>query len=139
MKIAIHINDIGIISEIVSTSEEAAREKSQDPEWTLVDEDIEFKIDNQFNWTLRQNDNKLVHRDTNMTPQEEKNTVITNLTLQNLTQANEITELKKFSTAQTLQSLQDAQDKNGLQKVITNQTMQILELQKSINNMKAAN
>jgi len=54
-------------------------------------------------------------------------------------QANEITELKKFSTAQTLQSLQDSQDKEGLQKVITNQTMQILELQKSINDMKVAN
>jgi len=107
--------------------------------WILVDRDPAFDVSERFKWSIRPEDGKLVHIDTNQTSEEEKNTVITNLTLQNLTQANEITELKKFSTAQTLQSLQDSQDKEGLQKVITNQTMQILELQKSINDMKVAN
>jgi len=85
--------------------------------------------------TVRKSDNALIHISSNQTPEEEKNAVITQLTLQNLSLSNDFTSLKKFSTAQTLQSLQDAKYKDEQQKVITNQTLQLLELQKSLSDM----
>lgn len=139
MKIAVSLDDNRNILTVNNTNEEGAIKQSKLDSSILIDDNLAFKVDEKYKWTVRQADNELVHIDTNQTPEEEKNAVITQLTLQNLTQSNEITELKKFSTAQTLQSLQDAQDKEGLQKVITTQTMQILNLQKSITDLKATN
>lgn len=118
--------------------ENSAQLQSTKKGWILVDRDPAFEVAERYKWTVRSSDGKLVHVDTNQTSTEEKDSVITNLTLQNLQQVNDITELKKISTAQALQSLQDVQDKEGLQKVITNQTMQILDLQKSITDIKSA-
>lgn len=105
--------------------------------WILVDSDPTFSIENKFLWTVRESDNTLVHISTGKTPDEERDTVISNLTLKNLQQANEITELKKISSSQTLQSLQDAQDKENLKKVATSKATQILELQKSVSDIKS--
>lgn len=139
MKIAVLLNSDRSIKKINNTNDEGAQLQSALDGSIIVEADTTFKVEESYLWTVRESDNSLVHVSSNQTPGEEKNAVITQLTLQNLQRSNEITELKKFSTAQTLQSLQDAQDKEGLQKVITNQTMQILELQKSITDMKTVN
>ncbi|WP_363472733.1 hypothetical protein [Companilactobacillus musae] len=138
MKIAVLLNSDRTIRKINNTNEDGVHRQSALDGSIIVEADTTFKVDESYLWTVRPEDNALVHISSNQTPEEEKNTVITNLTLQNLQQVTEITELKKISTAQTLQSLQDAQDKEGLQKVITNQTMQILDLQKSITDIKSA-
>lgn len=138
MKIAVQLDSNSNITNVNDTSENAAIEQSKVKNWILVDNNSAFSVEQKSIWTVRESDGSLVHINTNQTPEEEKNAVITNLTLQNLQQANEITELKKISTAQALRSLQDAQDKEGLQKVITNQTMQILDLKKSITDIKSA-
>lgn len=135
MKVAVTIKN-GVIDNYAD--KKSAQWQSSKDGWILVDSDPAFNVIERYKWTVRSSDGKLVHVDTNQTSTEEKDSVITNLTLQNLQQANDITELKKISTAQALQSLQDAQDKEGLQKVITNQTMQILDLQKSITDIKSA-
>lgn len=103
----------------------------QSGNWIKVEYNSEFSIDEMYKWTVRESDNALVHISSNQTPEEEKNTVITKLMLQNLTQSNEIDELKKISTAQALQALQDSKDKEEQQKVITNLTVQILKLQQT--------
>lgn len=132
MKIAILLSSDGNIAKVNSTSDEGAQRQSYLDGSIVVNANTSFRVEDKDNWTVRESDNVLVHKDTNQTPEEEKNAVITQLTLQNLQQANEINELKKISTSQTLQVLQDAKDKEEQQKVITNQTVQILELQKSV-------
>lgn len=135
-KIAVEIKN-DIVSNIAT--EKSAQTYAFKPDWNLVENDPAFLISEKYLWTVRKADNVLVHKNTNQTPEEEKNTVITQLTLQNLQQANEINELKKISTSQTLQNLQDTKDKEEQQKVITNQTVQILSLQKSISDIKSEN
>ena len=134
MKIAVQVDDGKNIININNTNEDGARKQAEtygNEGWVLVNSVPTFSIDQKHLWTVRSGDNVLVHIDTNQTPEEEKNTVITKLTLQNLAQSNEIEELKKISTAQTLQALQDAKDKEEQQKVITNLTVQILKLQQT--------
>lgn len=138
MKISIELGLNKDILNINNTSENAAMEQSKKEGWILVESNPAFSVNDAHKWTVREKDNVLVHINTNQTPEEEKNAVITNLTLQNLQQANEITELKKISTTQALQSLQDAKDKEEQQKVITTQTVQLLEVQKSIADIKSA-
>ncbi|GEO64478.1 hypothetical protein [Companilactobacillus nantensis] len=140
MKIAVQLNSDRNIIDTYLSPEDGAKlqvQKYSNQGWLLVDSDSTFSTENEYQWTVRESDNKLVHINTNQTPEEERDTVISNLTLQNLQQANEITELKKFSSSQTLQSLQNAQDKENLQKVATSQAMQILELQKSVSDIKS--
>lgn len=138
MKIAVKLDDNKNIVGINLTDEDTAERQAKEEGWTLVESDPIFSIENRFLWTVRSVDSKLVHISSNQTSEEEKNTVITNLTLQNLQQANEITELKKISTTQALQNLQNSKDKDEQQKVITNQTVQILELQKNVSDIKSA-
>lgn len=100
--------------------------------WILVENDPSFKIEDKDKWTLRKSDNVLVRIQSNQTPEEEKNAVITQLTLQNLSLSNDISDLKKLTTAQTLQSLQDAKDKSEQKEVITGLTKEILELKNNV-------
>lgn len=132
-QIAVKLKDNHVDDVVFSNPKDYETEE----DYILIENDPSFSINDRFMWTIRFEDNKLVHISSNQTSEEEKNAVITNLTLQNLQQANEITELKEFSSSQTIQSLQDAQDKENLQKVATSQAMQILELQKSVSDIKS--
>lgn len=140
MRIAVLLDEDRNIMQVYESPEDGAKkqvEKYGNDGWILVENNEKFLTIEKGLWTVRESDNSLVHIESNQTPEEERDTVISNLTLQNLQQANEITELKKFSSSQTLQSLQDAQDKENLQKVATSQAMQILELQKSVSDIKS--
>lgn len=140
MRIAVLLDEDRNIMQVYESPEDGAKkqvEKYGNDGWILVENNEKFLTIEKGLWTVRESDNSLVHIESNQTPEEERDTVISNLTLQNLQQANEITELKKFSSSQALQSLQDAQDKENLQKVATSQAMQILELQKSVSDIKS--
>lgn len=110
----------------------SARLQATKKGWILVEGDSNFNISEKYLWTVRESDNTLVHIATNQTPEEEKNAVITQLTLQNLSLSNDISDLKKLTTAQTLQSLQDAKDKSEQKEVITGLTKEILELKNNV-------
>ncbi|HCD08243.1 MAG TPA: hypothetical protein DEQ50_08320 [Lactobacillus sp.] len=105
--------------------------QGKEPGWEVVNNVSGFLDAEKHLWTVRQSDNTLVHISTNKTPEEEKNSVIAQLTLQNLALSNDIADLKKLSTAQTLQSLQDAKDKSDQNEVITGLTKEILELKQN--------
>lgn len=126
VKIAIKINDDNRIGQAIDYPA-SLNQKIKDG-WILVDNNQNITIENLINCTIRKSDNTLVHIATNQTPEEEKNAVITQLTLQNLSLSNDISDLKKLTTAQTLQSLQDAKDKSEQKEVITGLTKEILEL-----------
>lgn len=131
MKIAVLLNSDRDIVKVNNTNDEGAQRQSYLDGSTIVDTNYYFKVENKDNWTIRESDNVLVHKDTNQTPEEEKSAVITQLTLQNLSLSNDILDLKKLTTAQTLQSLQDAKDKSEQNEVITGLTKEILELKKN--------
>jgi len=128
MKIAITLNEDRSINETNETNEDAAIKQSKFDGWFLVDSNSFFIESEKHLWTVRESDNALVHIATNQTPEEEKNAIITQLTLQNLSLSNDISDLKKLTKAQTLQSLQDAKDKSEQKEVITGLTKEILEL-----------
>jgi len=127
-KIAIMLKNDAIDNVVISNPSDYKNDK----DWIIVDADSNFVIDEKFLWTIRNSDNKLVHISTNQTSEEEKNTVITQLTLQNLSLKNDVSDLKKLSTAQALQSLQDSKDKSEQQEVITGLTKKILELKQNV-------
>lgn len=132
MKIAVTLNSDGYIGEINDTNESAAINQAKKKGWMVVDSDPTFAFHELYLWTVRKSDNTLVHIATNQTPEEEKNAVITQLTLQNLSLSNDISDLKKLTTAQTLQSLQDAKDKSEQHEIITGLTKEILELKNNV-------
>lgn len=108
--------------------ENSAQAQSKIEGWSLVDSDPAFLSTESYLWTIRPEDNKLVHISTNKTSAEEKNSVLTKLTLKNLSLKSDMADMKKIQTAQTLQNLQDEKDKEDQQKVITNLTMQLMKL-----------
>lgn len=132
MRISILLNSDGSIGNINTTGSDAAMRQSSLDGSIVVEADSTFNVDESYKWSIRPEDNVLVHKDTNQTPEEEKDAVITQLTLQNLQKTNGINELKKFSTAQTLKSLQDEKDKEELRKVGTDLTLKYMELENKI-------
>ncbi|KRK80380.1 hypothetical protein [Companilactobacillus nodensis] len=135
MKIAVQLNSDRNIIDTYLSPEDGAKlqvKKYSNQGWVLVDSDSTFSTDNKYRWTVRESDNSLVHIQSNQTPEEERDTVISNLTLQNLSLTNDVSDLKKLSTAQALQSLQDSKDKSEQQEVITGLTKEILELKQNV-------
>jgi len=128
-KVAIILKN-NVISDFADENS-AQAQMSLNKGWILVENNPSFRVEDKNKWTLRKSDNVLVRIQTNQTPEEEKDAVITQLTLQNLSLSNDISDLKKLTTAQTLQSLQDAKDKSEQNEVITGLTKEILELKKN--------
>lgn len=78
MKIAVRLNDGQNVIDANVTNEFGAllQVKLFDYKgWTLVESDPTFSISNMYLWTIRKSDNKLVHINTMMTPDEENNAV----------------------------------------------------------------
>lgn len=131
MKIAIQLDEKRNILDFNDTNDAIAEKKAKEIGWILAESNTAFLANESNLWTIREPDSMLVHVQTNQTPEEEKDAVITQLTLQNLSLVNDVADLKKLTTAQTLQSLQDAKDKSEQNEVITGLTKEILELKKN--------
>ncbi|KAE9560130.1 hypothetical protein [Companilactobacillus bobalius] len=56
-----------------NTSNIAAEMQATEKGWTLIqNSDLAFSIENMYEWTVRESDNKLVHKSTGKTPVEAK-------------------------------------------------------------------
>jgi len=139
MKIAVQLdNDRNIINTNVTNEFGAELQVKlfKDKGWTLVASDPAFLVNESYLWTIRESDNRLVHVSTGMTPDEENQNNITELTKGNL--ANQMTgvQLQTAVTALTKSNLQLTLDNTQLkadgttqQQAITGLTKQVLDLQ----------
>lgn len=136
MKIAVKLDDNKIVININDTNEDAAKEQATEEGWTLVNSDPAFSKYEENLWTVRETDNQLVHISTGMTPDEESQSNITQLTQSSL--ANQMTgvQLQAAVTALTQSNLQltmdNAQlksDRDTSQKAITELTTKFLTFQ----------
>ena len=143
MKIAVTLNEQGNIIDVNNTSENAARKQSKDPAWLLVEDNPSFTLDDRFSWTVRSSDNNLVHISTGMTPDEENQDNITELTKGNL--ANQmtgvqlqaaVTALTKSNLQLTLDNTQLKTDRDKLQSDSTTQQSAITSLTTEIMDLK---
>lgn len=106
--------------------------------WITVEDDPAFNLPEKENWTIRKPDNVLVHKSTNMTPDEEHNDVLTKLTLQNLQLTKISEDLKTALTTSTKQNLSLMAD-NADQKNISDELQSaVTQLTKEVIGMKAA-
>ena len=106
MKIAVKLNEDKSVQFVNNTSEEAALNQSKDKGWTLVDSDPTFSIDNKYQWTVRESDNKLVHVSSQLTPDEENQKSQTELTSMLMAQGQDIESIKQSITELTNLQLQ---------------------------------
>ena len=73
MEIAVYLDDSRNIINVNDTNDIAAEKQAKEKGWTLIqNSDPAFSIDEMYKWTVRESDNKLVHKSTGMTPDEEK-------------------------------------------------------------------
>lgn len=73
MEIAVYLDDDRNIIGVNNTNNLAAEMQANEKGWTLIqNSDPAFSINEMYEWTIRQSDNKLVHISTGMTPDEEK-------------------------------------------------------------------
>ena len=73
MEIAVYLDDGRNIIGVNNTNNLAAEMQANEKGWTLIqNSDPAFSIDEMYKWTVRESDNKLVHKSTGMTPDEEK-------------------------------------------------------------------
>lgn len=99
--------------------------ESNEEGWQVVDDDPEFNYSNKFEWTVRESDNKLVHKSTGKTPDEEmKNTI------KILTEG----QLNGQLTDKQVQEAVTAMTKQAIQNQLTSQ-MAITELTKQVANL----
>jgi len=92
MEIAVQLNNNRNIINTNVTNEFGAElqvKLFKDKGWTLVESDPTFLVNERYLWTIRESDNRLVHVSTGMTPDEESQNNITELTKGNL--ANQMT------------------------------------------------
>ncbi|WDT65105.1 hypothetical protein NV391_09050 [Companilactobacillus crustorum] len=138
MKIAIQLNSDRNIIGIYSSPESGAEQQSKIEGWTLVDSDPVFLINNMYEWTVRESDNKLVHKSTGLTPDEETKDAIAQLTKQNLTGQLTSTQIQSAVTALTKQNLQLTQDNQNYKSAITALTQEIASLKLENTNTEVA-
>jgi len=93
--------------------------------WTLVDSDPAFNIDNKYQWTVRESDNKLVHKSTGLTPDEETKSSLVELTKDQLKDSLTKEQLQMGLTALSKQYIED---KANSRMVTAELTKQIAEL-----------
>jgi len=131
MKIAIQLDTDRNIIGTVTTSEFGAElqvKLFKDKGWTLVESDPAFSSSDSYLWTVRESDNKLVHKSTGKTPDEENKDALAELTKQNLAGQLTDTQVQSAVTDLTKQNLQLTQDCTDYKTAITALTQQIAEL-----------
>jgi len=128
MKIAIQLDSDRNVIGTVTTNELGAElqvKLFKDKGWTLVDSDPAFSVDNKYQWTVRESDNKLVHISTGKTPDEETKMSLVDLTKSQL-KGQQMDN--QFQQAITVMTKQAVQDKLTSQMAITELTKQVVDL-----------
>jgi len=129
MEIAVYLDDDRNIISVNNTNNLAAEKQANEKGWTLIqNSDPAFSIDEMFKWTVRESDNKLVHKSTGKTPDEENKDALAELTKQNLAGQLTDTQVQSAVTDLTKQNLQLTQDCTDYKTAITALTQQIAEL-----------
>jgi len=133
MKIAIQLDTDRNIIGTVTTNEFGAElqvKLFKDKGWTLVDSNPAFSIDEAFNWTVRESDNKLVHISTGKTPDEETKSSLAELTKEQLKDSLTKDQLQNGLTTLSKQYIED---KANSRMVTTELTKQIADLTVKLN------
>lgn len=124
-QIAVKLKNDLVDNIVLSNPEDYKNEEG----WVLVESNPTFSIDNKYQWTVRESDNKLVHVSTIMTPAEESQQNFTTLTMQNLATSKSVKEVQSGVTTLTQAQLADAQDKTDLKNGMTELTKQLAAVQ----------
>ena len=136
MKIAVYLdNDRNIIG-VNNTNDIAAEMQANEEGWTLIkNSNPAFSIDNMYEWTVRESDNKLVHKSTGKTPEEE-----TKDTIKVLTESQLKANLTNDQSQQVFKAMtkQIIQDKLTSQMAITALTKQVADLTIKLNKATGA-
>lgn len=126
MEIAVYLdNDRNIIG-VNNTNDIAAEMQANEKGWTLIqNSDPAFSIDEMYEWTVRESDNKLVHISTGLTPDEETKASLVELTKDQL--KDSLTK-DQLQTALTTLTKEYIEDKANSRMVTAELTKQIAEL-----------
>lgn len=125
MKIAVKIDDNGIVTDTTETSEYAAEQVAGKDGWILVERDPTFLTSERYSWLVRKSDNVLVHANTGKTPDEEMKNTIKILTEGQLN--GQLTD-KQVQEAVTAMTKQVIQNQLTSQMAITELTKQVASL-----------
>lgn len=126
MKIAIELDDDRNIIGVNNTNNLAAEKQASEKGWTLIqNSDPTFSINDMYNWTVRESDNKLVHKSTGKTPDEETKASLVELTKDQL--KDSLTK-DQLQTALTTLTKEYIEDKANSKMVTAELTKQIAEL-----------
>lgn len=128
MKIAVQLDENRIIINTYLSPESGAVDqvnKHKDEGWLLVENDAKFSSGECFKWTVRADDNVLVHISTGLTPDEETKALLSELTKSQLKGQLMAEQVQQAITAVTKQAVQD---KLTSQMAITELTKQVADL-----------
>lgn len=126
MEIAVYLDDDRNIIGVNNTNNLAAEIQANEKGWTLIqNSDPAFLITESYLWTVRASDNKLVHRSTGLTPDEETKTSLVELTKDQL--KDSLTK-DQLQTALTTLTKEYIEDKANSRMVTAELTKQIAEL-----------
>lgn len=135
-KIAVRLNDDGVVKEVAEYPSSLYQDANKG--WITVEDDPAFNLSDMTDWVIRPSDNVLVHKSTNMTPDEENNDALKKLTLQNLQLTKISEDLKTGLTESTKQNLTLAADNIQLKKDNSDMQSAITDLTKEVIGIKAA-
>lgn len=126
MEIAVYLDDDRNIIGVNNTSNIAAEKQANEKGWTLIqNSDPAFSINEMFKWTIRESDNKLVHKSTDLTPDEEIKASLVGLTKDQLKDSLTKDQLQTALTSSTKEYIED---KANSRMVTTELTRQIADL-----------
>ncbi|CAJ1189345.1 hypothetical protein CPEBRM1_ABPJDJAI_01137 [Companilactobacillus paralimentarius] len=126
MEIAVYLDDDRNIIGVNNTNDIAAEKQASEKGWTLIqNSDPAFLITESYLWTVRESDNKLVHKSTGLTPDEETKASLSDLTKGQL---NGQLMDEQFQQAVTVMTKQAIQDKLTAQMAVTELTKQVADL-----------
>ena len=126
MEIAVYLDDGKNIIGVNNTNNLAAEMQATEKGWTLIqNSDPAFLIDEMFKWTVRESDNKLIHKSTGMTPDEETKASLVELTKDQLKDSLTKDQLQMALTTLTKEYIED---KANSRMVTTELTNRIAEL-----------
>lgn len=128
-QIAVILNENSQVKEIAEFPYSMSQKASDG--WRMVEKDVHISNDNCTEWTIRDDDNKLVHISTGLTPDEENKKAISELTKNDLNGQLTNAQLQDAITALTKQNLQLTQDNGELKTAVTALTQQVANSQLS--------
>jgi len=131
MEIAVYLDDDKNIIGVNNTNDIAAEMQANEEGWTLIQNtNPAFSIDTMYEWTVRESDNKLVHKSTGKTPDEETKASLVELTKEQLKDSLTKDQLQNGLTTLSKQYIED---KANSRMVTTELTKQIADLTVKLN------